>query len=191
MFFNKWFFSFFNSVFPLEHPQHLVLVRILNFGQKTILLRKKTTMQFYCQNTIRSLKDTKLCLPYTCWKMEVGITTFLKFLLAKSSFLCRFHVESVNIFVLLRFELSTCSSINKQCHFNWQLKNSIHLNTLLNLSQGSIWIFNVICQGLFWGEKLFIFSYIGGIVDHCCLKIFLITYLFLMITLSLTSDIIT
>jgi hypothetical protein len=76
--------------------------------------RTKTTMQFYCQNTIRPLKDTKLCLPYTCWKMEVGITTFLKFLLAKSSFLCRFRVESVNIFVLLRFELSTCSSINKQ-----------------------------------------------------------------------------
>ena len=46
--------------------------------------------------------------------MEVGITTFFKFLLAKSSFLCRFRVESVNIFVLLRFELSTCSSINKQ-----------------------------------------------------------------------------
>ena len=25
----------------------------------------KTTMQFYCQNTIRPKKDTALCLPYT------------------------------------------------------------------------------------------------------------------------------
>jgi hypothetical protein len=34
--------------------------------------------------------------------------------LAKSSFLCRFRVESFNVFVLPRFNLSTCSSINKQ-----------------------------------------------------------------------------
>ena len=30
--------------------------------------------------------------------------------LAKPSFLCRFRVESVNVFVLPRFDLSTCSS---------------------------------------------------------------------------------
>jgi hypothetical protein len=33
--------------------------------------------------------------------------------LAKSSFLCRFRVESVNVFVLPRFDLSPYSSINK------------------------------------------------------------------------------
>ena len=28
---------------------------------------KKTTMQFYCQNTIRPKKDTKLCLRVEKW----------------------------------------------------------------------------------------------------------------------------
>jgi hypothetical protein len=47
---------------------------------------------------------------------NVGITSFFNFYikLAKSSFLCRFCVESINVFVLPRFDLSTCSSINKQ-----------------------------------------------------------------------------
>jgi hypothetical protein len=131
--------------YDIENPDTALgqVQKCVDFGQKTILLRKKTTMQFYCQNTIRSLKDTKLCLPYTCWKMEVGITTFLKFLLAKSSFLCRFRVESVNIFVLLRFELSTCSSINKQftkfAHASGRMNiacvnNEILLDTLVSFN---------------------------------------------------------
>jgi spore cortex formation protein SpoVR/YcgB (stage V sporulation) len=51
--------------------------------------------------------------------------------LAKSSFLCRFRVESVNVFVLPRFDLSTCSSINKQ--FN----KFAHAQTLSRMSSPS------------------------------------------------------
>ena len=49
-------------------------------------------MQFYCQNTIRLKKDTKLCLRVEKWSRSVGITYFLNFYtkLAESSFLCRF-----------------------------------------------------------------------------------------------------
>jgi len=51
--------------------------------------------------------------------------------LAKSSFLCRFRVESVDFFVLPRFDLSTCSSINKQ--FN----KFAHAQTLSRMSSPS------------------------------------------------------
>jgi hypothetical protein len=53
----------------------IILVSILKEISPSVFSWKKeyiykTTMQFYCQNTIRPKKDTKLCLPYTCWKME-------------------------------------------------------------------------------------------------------------------------
>jgi hypothetical protein len=68
-------------------------------------------MQLYYQNTIRPKKDTKLCL-------RVDITSFFNFYtkLAESSFLCRFRVESFNIFVLPQFDLCHVHSflINKQ-----------------------------------------------------------------------------
>jgi hypothetical protein len=58
-------------------------------------------MQFYCQNTIRPKKDTKLCL-------RVGITSFFNFYteLAESSFLCRFRVESINVFMTVELHRS-------------------------------------------------------------------------------------
>ena len=50
----------------------------------------------------------------TCWKMEYNIFFFFFFFfyakLAESSFLWHFHVESVNVFVLPRFNLCTFSS---------------------------------------------------------------------------------
>jgi hypothetical protein len=57
-------------------------------------------MQFYCQNTIRPKKDTKLCLRVEKWSRSVSHLFFNFYTkLAESSFLCRFHVESVNVFV--------------------------------------------------------------------------------------------
>ena len=75
---------------------------------------KKTRMQFYCQNTIRLKKDTKLCLHVEKW----SITSFFNFhtQLAESSCLCCFFVESVNVFVLPWFDFCTSNIffINKQ-----------------------------------------------------------------------------
>ena len=41
------------------------------------------------------------------YKSLVGITSFFNFYtkLAESSYLCRFHIESINVFVLTRFDL--------------------------------------------------------------------------------------
>ena len=75
-------------------------------------------MQFYCQNMIRWRK----ILNYA-YMLKNGVgryitTTFLNFYtkLAESSFLCHFHVESVNVFVLPRFDFCTSDIffINKQ-----------------------------------------------------------------------------
>ena len=52
--------------------------------------------------------------------------------LAKSSFLYRFRVESVNVVVLPRFDLSRCSSINK--HFN----KFAHAQMLSRMSSPSV-----------------------------------------------------
>ena len=65
-------------------------------------------MQFYCQNMIRSKKDTKLC--FTAYVLKNGVGQYNMFFnfytkLAESSLLCRFRVESVNVFVLPRFDL--------------------------------------------------------------------------------------
>jgi hypothetical protein len=61
----------------------------------------------------------------TCWKMEyVGIISFFNFCtkLAESSFLCRFRIESVNVFVLPRFDL---------CHvLSSSTNNFVHAQTL-------------------------------------------------------------
>ena len=84
-------------------------------------------MQFYCQNTIRPTKDTKLCLRVEKWS-RVGITSFLNFYtkLAESSFLCRFRIESVNVFVLPRFDL---------CHvLSSSANNFTHAQTLSRMS---------------------------------------------------------
>ena len=62
-------------------------------------------MQFYCQNTIRSKKDTKLCLHVEKWSITSFFNFYIK--LAESSFLCHFRVESVNVFVLPRFDFCT------------------------------------------------------------------------------------
>ena len=66
---------------------------------------KKTMMQFYCQNMIRPKKDTKLCLRVE--KVVGRYNIFFNFYkkLAESSFLCRFRIESVNLFVLPWFDV--------------------------------------------------------------------------------------
>jgi hypothetical protein len=64
-----------------------------------------------------------------CWKMEnVGITSFFNFYtkLAESSFLYRFRIESVNVFVLPQFDL---------CHVLSSLTdNFAHAQTLSRMS---------------------------------------------------------
>ena len=65
-------------------------------------------MQFYCQNTIRPKKDTKLCLRVEKWSRSV-ITSFLNFYTKLAESLCRFRVESLNIFVC-----AMCFFFNKQ-----------------------------------------------------------------------------
>ena len=61
-------------------------------------------MQFYCQNTIRPKKDTNVCLRVEKWSRSVG---HLFFIFMQS--LCRFRVESVNVFVC-----AMCIFFNKQ-----------------------------------------------------------------------------
>jgi hypothetical protein len=76
-------------------------------------------MQFYCQNTIRLKKDTKYA-----YVLKNGVGRYNIFFfnfcakLAESSFLCRFHIESVNVFVLPRFDLYhvLSSSTNNFAH---------------------------------------------------------------------------
>ena len=85
-------------------------------------------MQFYCQNTIRPKKDTKLCLRVEKWSRSVCKTSFLNFYtkLAESSFLCRFRIESVNVFVLPRFDL---------CHvLSSSTNNFTHAQTISRMS---------------------------------------------------------
>ena len=80
------------------------------------LLKKRIYKKLRCNSTVKirfsRKKDTKLC--------QVSITSFFYFYtkLAESSFLCRFRIESVNVFILLRFDLCHVhiSFINKQCH---------------------------------------------------------------------------
>jgi hypothetical protein len=53
----------------------------------------------------------------TCWKMEIGITSFFNFYtkLAESSFLCRFRIESVNVLFNSTIRFVPCAFfINKQ-----------------------------------------------------------------------------
>ena len=67
-------------------------------------------MQFYCQNTIRPKKVTKLCLRVEKWSRSVSHLFFYFYTkFAASSFLCRFRVESVNVFVC-----AMCFFFNKQ-----------------------------------------------------------------------------
>ena len=74
-------------------------------------------MQYYCQNTIRPKKDTKLCLRVEKWSLFFYFYTKL----AESSFLCRFRIESVNVFVLPRFDL---------CHVLSSSNNFAHAQTV-------------------------------------------------------------
>jgi hypothetical protein len=63
-------------------------------------------MQFYCQNTILPKKDSKLCLRVEKWSRSVKHLFFYFYTKpAESSNLCRFCIESVNVFVLPRFDL--------------------------------------------------------------------------------------
>ena len=68
----------------------------------------------------------------TCWKMEYNIFFFFFFFfyakLAESSFLWHFHVESVNVFVLPRFNL---------CTFSSPTSNFAHAQTLSRMSSQS------------------------------------------------------
>jgi hypothetical protein len=97
-------------------------------------------MQFYCQNTIRPKKDTKLCL-------RVGITSFFNFYteLAESSFLCRFRVESINVFILPRFDLChayiffinkqfrTCANVSRMSSLSGRMNIArVNIDTLLD-----------------------------------------------------------
>ena len=85
-------------------------------------------MQFYCQNTIRPKKDAKLCLRVEKWSRLVGITSFFNFYtkVAESSFLCRFRIESVNVFLLPRFDLC--------CVLSSSTNNFAHAQTLSRIS---------------------------------------------------------
>ena len=87
-------------------------------------------MQFYCQNTIRPKKDTKLCLRVEKWSRS-GITSFFNFYtkLVESSFLCRFRVESVNVLVWF-FHDSVCA----MCTFSSSTNKFIHAQTLFRMS---------------------------------------------------------
>ena len=90
-------------------------------------------MQFYCQNTIRPKKDTTLCLRVEKWSRSVGrynifFNSYTK--LAESSFLCRFRVESVNVFVLPRFDLC-------HVHIPSSTNNFAHAQTLSRMSSQS------------------------------------------------------
>jgi len=79
-------------------------------------------MQFYSQNTIRPKKSfyTKL---------------------AKSSFLCRFRVESVNVFVHPRFDLSTFSSSANNFAHAQTLSRMSSLSGRMNVAQVNIEFF--------------------------------------------------
>ena len=62
--------------------------------------------------------------------------------LTKASFLCRFRVESVNVFVLPRFDLSTCSSSTNNLtnsHMRKHFPEWVHCQV--------VWIF---CAGQHW-----------------------------------------
>ena len=76
----------------------------------------KKPMRFYCQNTIRPKKYTKLCLRVEKWSRSV-YNIFFNFYtkLDESSFLGCFRIESVNVFILPRFDLCQVhiSFINK------------------------------------------------------------------------------
>ena len=84
-------------------------------------------MQFYCQNTIRPKKDTKLCLRVEKWSRSV-LHLFLIFTqsLLNPPFCCRFRIESVNVFVVPRFDL---------CHvLSSSTNNFAHAQTLSRMS---------------------------------------------------------
>ena len=70
--------------------------------------------------------------------------------LAKCSFLCRFRVESVNVFVLPRFDLSTCSSINK--HFN-KFAHGMHKRFPEWVHRQVLWILRVSTLKFYWIQE--------------------------------------
>ena len=88
-------------------------------------------MQFYCQNRkIRFGRKKILNYAYVLNNGVGRITSFLNFYTkhAESSILCNFHIESVNVFVLPRFDLSTFSS---------PTNNFAHVQTLSRMSSRS------------------------------------------------------
>ena len=77
----------------------------------------------------------------------IGITSFLNFYtkLAESSFLCRFRVESVNVFVLPQFDLCTFSSSTNNFEHAQTLSRMSSLSGRMNI----VWV-NI---GFFTGFK--------------------------------------
>jgi hypothetical protein len=86
-------------------------------------------MQFYCQNRkIRFGRKKILNYAYVLNNGVGRITSFLNFYTkhAESSILCNFHIESVNVFVLPRFDL---------CHvLSSSTNNFAHAQTLSRMS---------------------------------------------------------
>jgi hypothetical protein len=102
-------------------------------------------MQFYCQNMIRSKKDTKLC--FTAYVLKNGVGQYNMFfnfytMLAESPFLCCFRIESVNVFVLTRFDLYhvLSSSTNNFAHAQ-TLSRMSSLSGRMNIARVNIGFF--------------------------------------------------
>ena len=78
-------------------------------------------MPFYCQNTIRPKKDTKLCLRVEKWSRSVSHLFFYLYTkLAESSFLRRFRVRIRQCFCL--------------CHVPFLQHNFAHAQALYRMS---------------------------------------------------------
>ena len=68
-------------------------------------------------------------------KNRVGRYNYFYTKLAKSSFLCRFRVESVNVFVLARFDLSTFSSSTNNFAHAQMLSRMSSLSGRMNIAR--------------------------------------------------------
>ena len=106
-------------------------------------------------------------LPLASWRAVVSHTDhFFNFYtkLAKSSFLCRFRVESINVFVLPRFDLSTCSSSTNNLtnsHMRKHFPEWVHCQVIWILHRSTLkfyWIQENQTETYFLRSRLFTYD---------------------------------
>ena len=100
------------------------------------------------------------------YKSLVGITSFFNFYtkLAESSFLCRFRIESVNVFVLPRFNLChVLSSSTNNFAYAQTLSRMSSLSGRMNIARVNIGFFTGFKKIKQW-QISFVLGYLGMIL---------------------------